>query len=135
MSKNTLRCGECGDEVSLYLHGRCHPSSPTWAVLSGDVLTIECAQCKKVVVRLKIAPVLAGDGDASEYDWRLITPDDLPGFDDLLLQDMTPPYGAWSVTNKHYNYAVSYERWIELGYRWFSKMRVPKDWVPPREGI
>jgi hypothetical protein len=48
-------CEECGDDGSLYLHSRCHPDVPTWSVITGDVLTIECAKCKKVIVRLKIA--------------------------------------------------------------------------------
>lgn len=56
MAENTHRCEECGDDGSLYLHGRCHPGSPTWVVLTGDVLTIECARCKKVVVRLRVVP-------------------------------------------------------------------------------
>jgi len=38
----------------LYLHSRCHPASPTWAVLSGDTLTIECAECEKVIARFTV---------------------------------------------------------------------------------
>lgn len=60
-----------------------------------------------------------------EYDWQLIAPGNLPEFDDLLLQDMNPPHGAWAVTNKHYLRQVSYEEWMEHGYRWFAKMRMP----------
>ena len=44
-------CEVCGYDSSIYLHGRCHPDAPTWAVISGDVLTIECADCGKVVAR------------------------------------------------------------------------------------
>jgi hypothetical protein len=47
-------CERCGDDGSIYLHARCHPSSATWAVLTGDVLTIECAKCQKPVVRFKV---------------------------------------------------------------------------------
>lgn len=54
MSREIPRCEECGDDGSLYLHGRCHPEAPTWSILTGDVLTIECAQCKKVIVRFYV---------------------------------------------------------------------------------
>jgi hypothetical protein len=47
-------CEECGDDGSLYLHSRCHPEVPTWGVLSGDVLTLECAECQQVVARFTI---------------------------------------------------------------------------------
>ena len=47
-------CEQCGDDSSLYLHSRCHPESPTWAVLSGATLTIECAECEKVVARFTV---------------------------------------------------------------------------------
>jgi hypothetical protein len=60
------RCGGCGDDGSLYLHSRCHPGVPTWAVLSGDVLTVECAQCEKVVVRFKVQGGGGRGGQAAE---------------------------------------------------------------------
>lgn len=48
-----------GDEpcVELYLHSRCHPDLPTWAVYNKatGVLTVECASCKATVARLRIA--------------------------------------------------------------------------------
>lgn len=44
-------CEVCGDDSSVYLHSRCHPEAPTWAVLSGDILTIECAVCSEAVKR------------------------------------------------------------------------------------
>lgn len=50
----TIACCVCGAEEALYLHARCHPRSPTWAVLTGDVLTIECAECQTVVVQFRI---------------------------------------------------------------------------------
>lgn len=56
MPKLPHRCEECGDNGSLYLHGRYHPRSATWALLTGDVLTIQCAQCAKVVVRFRVVP-------------------------------------------------------------------------------
>lgn len=35
--------------VWLYIHGKCHMNSPTWAVLSpdGKTLRIICAKCQK----------------------------------------------------------------------------------------
>jgi RNase P subunit RPR2 len=54
VSKKSATCDACGDDGSLYLHARCHMHSPTWAVLSGDVLTIECAECGKVVARFQV---------------------------------------------------------------------------------
>ncbi len=69
------------------------------------------------------------------YDWKPITPENLPGFDDLLLQDMNPPRGAWSVSNKHHQRAVSYEEWMRMGFRWFAKMRLPEDWTKPHFGL
>lgn len=58
-------CESCGDDGSLYLHSRCHPDKPTWAVLSGDVLTVECAECEAVIVRFHISGIVneeIGDG-------------------------------------------------------------------------
>jgi len=49
-----IQCENCGSQGSLYLHSRCHPLTPTWAVLTGDVLTIECAQCQKIVTRFRV---------------------------------------------------------------------------------
>jgi len=53
---NPHQCDQCGDDSSLYLHSRCHTSAPTWAVLTGDVLTLECARCQKVITRFRVAP-------------------------------------------------------------------------------
>lgn len=39
----------------LFLHSRCHPDKPTWVRLDGDVATVECAVCRKPVVRLRLA--------------------------------------------------------------------------------
>lgn len=50
-------CEVCGDEGSLYLQSRCHPNSPMRVVLSGHVLTAECAYCSKVVSRFVVVEV------------------------------------------------------------------------------
>jgi hypothetical protein len=45
----------CNCTGPLYMHGKCHPSSPTWAILHQDVVTIVCAECDNVVVYFKVA--------------------------------------------------------------------------------
>lgn len=47
-------CEECGGAGPLYLHSKCHPRHPTWAVLNGDQLTIECAKCGQAVARFNV---------------------------------------------------------------------------------
>jgi hypothetical protein len=56
------QCAECGDDGTVVLHGRCHINSPTWAKLSGDVLTIECAECERVIVRFRVTKTIRDDG-------------------------------------------------------------------------
>jgi len=48
-----MKC-QCGDDGSLYLYSRCHMASATWAVLTGDILTIECEVCKSVIARFQV---------------------------------------------------------------------------------
>jgi len=107
---------------SSMVHSHCATYDPTL----GREIDSRCGTCKAVDFILNRPRVQARKVSQEEYDWRLITPDDLPGFDDLLLQDMLPPEGAWSVTNKHYNRPVSYEEWMKSGFLWFAKMRRPK---------
>ena len=57
MADLAQRCEECGDDGAIYLHSHCHPNTPTWAVVTGDVLTIECAQCEGVVARFIIQAI------------------------------------------------------------------------------
>jgi len=59
MTDNKLpdKCECCGDDSSLYLHPRCHAESPTWAVLTGTMVTIECAECGGVVIRMRVKEV------------------------------------------------------------------------------
>lgn len=55
MSK--LKCGVegCNCGGPMYLHSRCHPTSPTWASVDGDVVTVECAECRKPITHFKVA--------------------------------------------------------------------------------
>lgn len=40
----------------MYLHSRCHPRTPTWAVLGGGFIRIECAECQKEIATFDLAP-------------------------------------------------------------------------------
>ena len=42
------------DDEGMYVHSACHVNSPTWAILAGDVLTIECATCHAVITRFRV---------------------------------------------------------------------------------
>jgi hypothetical protein len=48
-------CDMCGVEhPEVYVHGRCHPASKTWAILTKHHITITCAQCEAVIVTLAL---------------------------------------------------------------------------------
>jgi len=47
-------CVCCGDEGTLVLTAACHPESGVYAILAGNVLTLECAECRAVVTRLEV---------------------------------------------------------------------------------
>jgi hypothetical protein len=49
------RCEECGSEGAVYMSPRCHPGSPVYCLLDKDVLTLECALCRQLVCRLRVA--------------------------------------------------------------------------------
>jgi hypothetical protein len=55
-------CRETSRDGPVYFHAACHIDAPTWAHYQGDVLTIECAICKKRIVSV----VIASREDASE---------------------------------------------------------------------
>jgi hypothetical protein len=52
---NELKCDLCGDGGTIYLHARCHGVEPPWVCLTGDVLTLECSVCKRLVSRFRLA--------------------------------------------------------------------------------
>jgi aspartate carbamoyltransferase regulatory subunit len=45
------------DEEILNLNCRAHPQDPVYATLTGKRLTIECAYCGKVVIRMRVKEV------------------------------------------------------------------------------
>jgi hypothetical protein len=47
-------CACCDDDGPLYMVGRCHPGAAVDAVLAGNILTLECADCKEVVTRFEV---------------------------------------------------------------------------------
>jgi hypothetical protein len=51
------RCDHA-DCAELYLHSGCHTAKPTWAryAKSRGVLVIVCAECKRVVAEIQVAP-------------------------------------------------------------------------------
>jgi len=60
--QETLKMG-CGnpfcthDHSKMVMKPRCHPRSPTFAVMTkgSDVLRIECAKCGKLIVEILVA--------------------------------------------------------------------------------
>ncbi len=55
------QCAHGHDANELYVHGACHPQSPTWACVEQDTntLRIECAECGKLIVRFLVTGPLA----------------------------------------------------------------------------
>jgi hypothetical protein len=58
----TTKCDAPGcteDHDTLYLHGRCHPDSPTWTKIvrlaRGSVAVVECAECNRTITQLLLA--------------------------------------------------------------------------------
>jgi len=53
--KQHKHCEDCGcTEGPMYLHGRCHPKSPTWTSIHPDqTLVVECAECGKTVATFR----------------------------------------------------------------------------------
>jgi hypothetical protein len=55
-----MQCGQPGcrePHDALYLHGRCHPDSPTWARYENGSVTVECAaaNCGKIIAVIAVA--------------------------------------------------------------------------------
>lgn len=62
---NQLQCAECVSDPgrrtdhehdALFLHARCHIDSATWTSYHEGVLTIECAECGKVICEIAVQP-------------------------------------------------------------------------------
>jgi len=49
-------CSLCDEPADLlYLHPKCHPGSPTWVKIVGEVAMLECAECRADLGALKLA--------------------------------------------------------------------------------
>jgi hypothetical protein len=63
LHREQLDAGTCStpgcDHAShdgLYLHGRCHPASPTWAEYRATgVVRITCGTCRKLICEIAVA--------------------------------------------------------------------------------
>lgn len=47
-------CSHTDNANDLYIHSRCHPTAPTWAVFEKETATmrIECDECGTLVIRV-----------------------------------------------------------------------------------
>lgn len=56
-------CDLCADAGPLHLRGRCHPTAPLRAVLTGDVIELRCyvPACDRVVARFRLAEQLPAE--------------------------------------------------------------------------
>jgi hypothetical protein len=53
-------CAECGCDGAIVLSPGCHIGEPVNAVLTGNILTLECSVCKTVCSRLEVTCELKG---------------------------------------------------------------------------
>ena len=59
MKRALSHCERCDNTGPMYVHSRCHPNVPTWAILTGELLSIQCAYCKRVIVRFRVHDAFA----------------------------------------------------------------------------
>jgi predicted RNase H-like HicB family nuclease len=68
----------------MYVHSRCHPSAPTWAVLADELLSIQCAYCKQIIVRFRVHDAFADTTEEtqtkSEKNYRIDLQYDSEGY-------------------------------------------------------
>jgi len=50
------QCANCNDKI--YIHSKCHPESPTWAIYSSEreTVMIECAECRSELITFRLNP-------------------------------------------------------------------------------
>lgn len=53
-------CDECACDGAIVLASRCHTGAGVFAVLTGNVLTLQCAICEALVTRLEVTCQLKG---------------------------------------------------------------------------
>jgi hypothetical protein len=47
-------CDKCECDSSLVLTSSCHTGAPVFAVLAGNILSLECSECNNVITRLEV---------------------------------------------------------------------------------
>jgi hypothetical protein len=47
-------CDCCPSTGSIVMTSRCHTGAPVFAILAGNILTLECSECNNVVGRLEV---------------------------------------------------------------------------------
>jgi hypothetical protein len=47
-------CMCCGSDGAVVMVGRCHPKAGVYPVLTGNILSLECAECRELVTRLEV---------------------------------------------------------------------------------
>lgn len=48
-------CKHDSHDSKLFLHSRCHPKAPTWAVYEAGVITVLCAECDELIIEIAVA--------------------------------------------------------------------------------
>ncbi len=53
----TPGCDHSQHSALMFLHGRCHPSAPTWAAYNRETgnLEITCAECEATIATIEVA--------------------------------------------------------------------------------
>jgi hypothetical protein len=60
--------------------------------------------------------------ELATYQWKPLTPADLPQFGDLVLME-----GCIAAMIKNFNKKWPYMHWYRCGWRWFAKLRLPDE--------
>ena len=47
-------CACCGDDGPVVLTSRCHPRAGVLAILTGNIVSLECSECRQLVTRLEV---------------------------------------------------------------------------------
>lgn len=81
------------------------------------------------------AELLAARAKLAQFQWREITPDDLPQFGHEVIGAASVIPNPWYpniivVNDWHERNILSYEGWIARGYRFFRPLAIPSQAIP-----
>lgn len=62
------------------------------------------------------------EDELATYEWEPLTPTALPQFGDLVLME-----GCIAAMVKNFTRKWTYMQWYRCGWRWFAKLRLPKE--------